>query len=296
MTPSDLAPFTDVRAALTQAIRVLRTAGVDSPRLDAEILLAHCLDDSGASDRSYLLAHPDLPLTPTQIARYTQLVQRRVAREPLAYLTGRRWFFGLDLLVTPAVLIPRPETELLVTQALDWLASSRPEGATIIDVGAGSGAIAIAIAAHTQPTVRIFASDLSPAALAVAQANARRHCPDRITFLSGDLLAPLTEPVDLILANLPYVAEAERSALMPEVRDHEPPAALFGGDDGLRQIERLLAQAPDHLRPHGALLLEIGASQGEAARQIARRHFPPAAIAILPDLAGHDRLLVVQTP
>ncbi len=295
MNPPDPTALSDVRAALDRATRILRAAGVDSPRLDAEILLAHCLDDV-TSDRSHLIAHPDLPLTPAQIARYTKLIQRRAAREPLAYLTGRRWFFGLELLVTPAVLIPRPETELLVEKALAWLASSHLENTTVIDVGAGSGAIAIAVAVHTQPTVTIFASELSPAALAVAQANACQHCPDRITFLSGGLLTPLAEPVDLILANLPYIAETERPTLMPEVRDHEPDEALFGGDDGLRLIERLLAQAPDHIRPHGALMLEIGASQGETARQMARRHFPPAAITILPDLAGHDRLLVVQTP
>ena len=273
------------------AARMLAGAGIESARLDAEVLLAHVL----GRERSFLLTHPDLPLTPNQATDYANLIRRRAARQPLAYLTGRRWFFGLEFLVTPAVLIPRPETELLVEKALDWLAG-RTEGATVVDVGPGSGAIAIALAAHTPPQVRLFAVDCSLAALAVAQENARRHCPGRISFLSGDLLTPLAEPADLILANLPYVAAAEGAALMPEVRDHEPAEALFGGANGLAVIERLLAQAPAHLRPGGALFLEIGASQGEAALLLARRHFPAARITLHPDLAGLDRVLVITQP
>ncbi len=277
-------------ACLAAASIRLAEAGIESPRLDAEVLLAHCLD----VDRGYLLAHPTQALTPEQSVRYGELISRRAGREPLAYLTGRRWFYGLDLLVTPAVLIPRPETELLVEMALGWLGLHRPHGAAVVDVGTGSGAIAIALAVHTSPRVLIFASDISEPALAVAQANARRYCPSRITFLSGDLVALPAGPVDLILANLPYVAEAERSALMPEVRDHEPPGALFAGGDGLRLIERLLAQAPDYLQPAGAMFLEIGASQGEAVCALARRHFPLARIAIERDLAGLDRVLVIE--
>jgi release factor glutamine methyltransferase len=274
----------------------LAGAGIDGARLDAEVLLAHVL----RVERSFLLSHPTLPLSLAQAALYAGLIRRRAAREPLAYLSGRRWFYGLEFLVTSAVLIPRPETELLVEMALAWLAG-RPEGATVVDVGTGSGAIAVALAVHTPSRVRILASDSSAAALAVAQENARQHCPGRITFLSGDLLTPLSEPVDLIVANLPYVAEAKRDDLMPEVRDHEPAAALFGGEDGLAVIERLLLQAPAHLRPGGGVMLEIGAGQGEAARLLAGRllagrHFPAARIAIHPDLAGLDRVLVITPP
>lgn len=281
----------ELRSELATAAKTLAESGVDGPRLDAEVLLAHVLD----VERTWLLAHPDQILTPQQGHDYAELIRRRAAREPLAYLTASRWFFGLEFQVTPAVLIPRPETEVLVELALAWL-SGRPGAARVVDVGAGSGAIAVAIAAHTSPQVHITACDCSAAALAVAQENARRHCPNRIVFLCGDLLAPLAEPVDLILANLPYVAEAERGDLMPEVRDHEPAAALFGGNDGLAVIERLLSQAPAHLRPGGAVMVEIGARQGEAARLLAARFFSAARIAIHPDLAGLDRVLVITQP
>lgn len=286
MTASD----NELVGCLAAASARLAEAGIESPRLDAEVLLAHCLDVS----RGYLLAHPTQALSPQQSVSYGELVRRRAGREPLAYLTGRRWFYGLDLLVTPAVLIPRPETEMLVEMALGWLALQRPDGAVVVDVGTGSGAIAIALAVHTSPRVQILATDISQQALAVARTNAERHCPGRITFSPGDLLAPPVGPVDLILANLPYVAEAERSALMPEVRDHEPAVALFAGDDGLRLIDRLLAQAPSYLRPAGAIFLEIGANQGKAVCALARRHFPLAHIAVERDLAGLDRVLVIE--
>lgn len=281
----------EVGGELAAAAKVLARAGIDGAQLDAEVLLAHVL----GVERTFLLTHPDQALTPRQATGYGELIHRRASREPLAYLTGKRWFFGLELVVSPAVLIPRPESELLVEQGLAWL-QLRPAGATVVDVGTGSGAIAVSLAAHTAPQVRVFAIDSSPVALAVAQENARRHCPDRLTFLCGDLLAPLTDAADLILANLPYVAEGERSDLMPEVRDYEPDEAIFGGYDGLALIERLLAQAPGHLRLGAAIMLEIGASQGKAALQLARRHFPSATITLHPDLAGLDRILVIANP
>ena len=282
----------DVARLLGQAKAQLRQAGIDTPALDAELLLAHVLE----VERATLLAHPERRVDAADTARFYDLLARRVAHTPLAYLTGRRWFFGLAFEVTPDVLIPRPETELLVETAIAWLGRAPGASPRVIDVGTGSGAIAVSVAVHTPPTCRIFASDISSAALAVAQRNAERHgVAGRIAFLQGDLMAALPAAVDLILANLPYVADTERDALMPEVRDYEPALALFSGPHGLTLIQRLLAQAPTHLRSGGALLAEIGYTQRDMVLSLARHAFPTAHIDIHPDLANLPRLLTIQT-
>ncbi|MCO6450863.1 MAG: peptide chain release factor N(5)-glutamine methyltransferase [Caldilineales bacterium] len=279
-----------VGETLRNAIAALQAAGVDSPRLDAELLLAHALNQS----RAFVIAHPDSPLSVEQQTHFGRLLARRITREPLAYITGRRWFFGLEFEVTPAVLTPRPETEMLVEAALDWLGSRPLPSPSLIDVGTGSGAIAISVAANTPTDVRILASDISTGALAVARRNADRLAPGRIHFLHSDLLAALDESVDLILANLPYVAADQAADLMPEVRDHEPAGALFSENRGLAHIERLITQASDHLKPGGALMLEIGYDQGQRVQSLARTTFPQAAINLHHDLAGLDRMVVVQ--
>jgi release factor glutamine methyltransferase len=278
-----------VREALAQATIQLRSEGVESPRLDAELLLAHVL----GVNRAALFTRPDRPLTPKELTRYRDLVARRTDREPLAYIVGHREFFGLDFAVGPAVLIPRPETELLVEHALR---RARRLGPTpeIADVGAGSGAIAVALAVHL-PEATIFALDGSAEALAVAAENSRRHAvAGRVHCLHGDLVAPLPGPVDLIVANLPYVTTEEWKGLPPEIRDHEPRAALDGGPDGLALIRRLLPAAAPCLRPEGAILLEIGAGQGQAATALARQHFPLAEVQVYQDYASLDRLVVVE--
>jgi release factor glutamine methyltransferase len=283
-------PATTVARSLHEAASQLAAAGIDTPDLDAELLLARVLD----VDRAWLIAHANQTLTPGQEQTFRAMVERRARREPLAYITGQRWFYDILLHVTPAVLIPRPETEELVELALDWL--RRHPRAVVADIGTGSGAIALAIARHAPPEARILATDISPEALEVARANARRlGLTQRVSFHQGDLLAALPEAVDLIVANLPYVAERDRTDLMPEVGAYEPAGALFSGPAGLEHLRRLLAQAPSHLRPGGALLLEIGYDQGEAVHDLARQHFPTAAIRIHQDLAGHDRVLVVET-
>ncbi|MFN2289630.1 MAG: peptide chain release factor N(5)-glutamine methyltransferase [Anaerolineae bacterium] len=280
----------EIREALTQASQSLQRENVDSPRLDAEVLLAHVLD----TNRAKVLAWPDRQLTPKQLTQYRNLINRRARREPLAYILGHREFYGLDLVVDPRVLVPRPETEVLVEEALR-MAHQFKEPLRIADVGAGSGAIAVALATHL-PEAVVYALDASPGALEITAANAQRHgVSHRVHCLQGHLLAPLPESVHLITANLPYVAAGEWEALAPEIREYEPRDALVGGEDGLELIRDLLATAAPHLKPGGGILLEIGASQGTQAMAAASGHFPGAQLALRQDYAGLDRVLVVKT-
>jgi release factor glutamine methyltransferase len=278
-----------VSEALAQTATRLRNEGVESPRLDAELLLAHVLH----VNRAVLFTWPDRRLTPKELTLYRELAGRRAHREPLAYIVGHREFFGLDFSVHPACLIPRPETELLVEHTLR-LAQRLTTPPQIADVGAGSGAIAVSLAVHL-PAATVFALDGSAEALALATQNARRHgVADRVHCLQGDLLAPLPRPVDLIVANLPYVTTEEWEGLPPEIRDHEPRIALDGGPDGLSLVRRLLATAALYVQSGGAILVEIGASQGQAATTLARHHFPRADVHLYQDYAGLDRLIVIQ--
>jgi release factor glutamine methyltransferase len=278
--------------ALAQAATQLRNEGVESPRLDAELLLAHVL----GVNRAAILTWPDRPLTPKQLTRYRDLVARRAAREPLAYIVGRREFYDLDFVVDARALIPRPETELLIEHAVRNARRIALEAGTrlqLADVGAGSGAIAVTLAVHL-PEATIYALDDSAEALTLTAENARRHrVTDRVHPLQGDLLSPLPQPVDLITANLPYVATAEWEQLPPEIRIYEPRAALDGGPDGLTVIGRLLAMADSYLRPGGALLLEIGASQGTAVTGLAHQRLPQARVQVHKDLAGLDRVVLI---
>jgi len=271
--------------ALHAAQRSLGEAGIDDARLEAEILLGHVLQ----LQRHQLYARLQEEIDDAQHAAFRALVERRLAHEPTPYIVGHKEFYGLELETTPAAPIPRPETELLVEEAL------KAGAATLVDVGTGCGAVAVALAVNL-PDAVIYATDQSPQALALAARNAERLAvADRIRFLEGDLLDPLPEPVDLIVANLPYVKSGDWDALAPEIRKHEPRSALEGGPAGIDVIERLLRGAPSHLRPRGRLLAEIGWDQGERLRQIAAECFPGAKVEIRKDLAGLDRLLVVET-
>jgi release factor glutamine methyltransferase len=280
-----------VAQTLLQAAQTLSAAGCDTPRLDAEVLLAHVL----GQDRAWLYAHPEYSLDPNQLGDYQALIARRAEREPVAYLTGHKEFFGLDFVVTPGVLIPRPETERLVEIALQMLeAGSSSETPAIVDVGTGSGAIAVALATHA-PATRVVAADISAAALVVARRNAIRHgVAGRVDFLQSDLLASLKGPFHLIVANLPYLSRADLAAAPPEVARWEPRLALEAGPDGLADIRRLLAMAASRLRPAGALLAEIGAGQGADVLALANQHFPRATVEIAQDYAGLDRVLIAR--
>ena len=235
----------------------------DHARHDAELLLLHHLGIT----RAQLLADPTRELTPTQLAAYEAAVTRRLATEPIQYITGSQEFYGLTFHVTPAVLIPRPETELLVEAVLKRLPKN--DYLLIADIGTGSGILAITLAVHL-PHAKITATDISPEALAIARQNAETHSvAHRIHFLESDLLSAVPPvPFDAIVSNPPYVPTTDRETLHPQVRDHEPAQALFAGPTGLDIYTRLIPQAHAALTPGGLLALEIGHGQSEAIRQL----------------------------
>jgi len=278
--------MTTVEPALRAAAARL-AATSPTARLDAEVLLGHVL----GAGRAQLLAHGERRLDPDEAARYRQLVERRAAGEPVAYLVGQREFYGLPFLVDRRVLIPRPETELLVELVL-----ARARGAkqlqTIADIGTGSGAIAVALAVSL-PTARVYAVDISPDALAVARSNVERNgVAGRVRLILGDGCAALPEPVDLVAANPPYTILDQ---VEPDVRRWEPQLALDGGGpDGWDAPRRLLAQLPGALRPGGSAFVEIGAWQGRLALDTARELFPAASIMLHQDLAGRDRVIELR--
>jgi release factor glutamine methyltransferase len=297
----------DVRTALREAMSRLRATQVPSHTLAAELLLMHTL----GCDRTWLYTHPEATLQADAAEKYFALILRRAAGEPTQYLTGKQEFWGLEFAVTPAVLIPRPETEHVVEVALARLGArglkirldtGAPSARLrIADVGTGSGCLAVALA-HELPHAEIFATDISAAALEVARANAARHrVSDRIYFLETDLLAAVSgdprirsaeSPLfDLIVSNPPYVAHDSASTLAREVRDHEPYSALFGGPTGVEIYARLVEQAGSLLRPGGILVLELGYNSAEHVRAILRAQSRWTDISITNDLAGIPRIL-----
>jgi release factor glutamine methyltransferase len=278
-----------VAAALHAATRELAPISHEDARLEAEVLMSIAL----GTDRAHVIAALHESLPDDARASFRALIARRLQREPLAYITGRREFHGIDFAVDSSVLIPRPETEMLVEFALDEI-QRRGSGTSVADVGTGSGAIAVAIALHA-PDARGLATDASAASLAVARRNAAAaRVGERIEFREADLLSGLPQ-LDIILANLPDISEHDWQALPPEIRDHEPRAALVGGPKGAEVIERLLVDAPAHLAPGGALAAEIGDEQGSALLAAARSLFPDADCYIELDISGLDRMLVIRT-
>ena len=245
---------------LREASARLKSASRE-PERDAALLLCRVL----GKDRAWLWTHPDVPLTAEQARRFRALVERRARAEPMQYILGEQEFYGLLFHVTPDVLIPRPETELLVESVLARVDRHQPS--RILDVGTGSGAMAVALA-HTLPMASITAVDLSPQALEVARENAaRRDVLGRVRLLQSDLLAAIEgERFDVVVANPPYIADGE--VLEPQVQEYEPAAALFAGPSGLEVYERLIPQAADALDPGGWLLLEIGFGQRHAVAQM----------------------------
>lgn len=291
--PSKTSPWTilDLLRWITADFRDRR---IESPRASAEILLAHAL----GLRRIDLYIRYDQPLTPDERDRLRALVRRRRRREPVAYIVGARDFWTLTLSVNPDVLIPRPDTESLVEAALGQLPA---DGETwrVLDLGTGSGAVVLALAAE-RPGNRYFASDCSPAALRVAADNARRLGLEKaVAFFAGDWLSPVAPPpkgpgFQLIVSNPPYVATSELDGLAAEIRDHEPLSALDGGPDGLAAIDWIIRAAPDYLLPGGFLMLEIGADGAEPVRRRFERDGRYEAVTIQTDLAGHYRVAVAR--
>ena len=286
-------PFTTVRKALAWATAILSSAGVPSPRLDAEVLLAYVL----CVNRARLHAAPEAEPNDEQRQMFASVVERRRQREPVPYITGQRPFYALDFAVDRRVLIPRPETELLVERALESAQHVVEAGQQplLADIGTGSGIVAISLAVLV-PTARVYATDASADALQLAAANASRHrVSDRVVLLHGELLDPLPEAVHIVAANLPYVPSHVLATLDPDVVDYEPLAALDGGPDGLLHIRRVLDGAGRWLLPHGVILLEIGAGQGPDVVAYAAARYPAAKVELFRDYAGLDRIVRVGT-
>ncbi|HEY3304982.1 MAG TPA: peptide chain release factor N(5)-glutamine methyltransferase [Candidatus Binatia bacterium] len=291
---SDAEPLT-VRQALREATALLSSAGIESARLDAEVLLAGALD----LDRSQLYLHGEQTLPARAQERLRSFILRRLNHEPVAYIVGRREFWSLDFLVTPAVLVPRPETELLVETVMEYLGQFRNSKfeIRILEIGTGSGAIAVSLAKEIG-NAEIWAPDISPGALEVARTNARRHgVEEKIHFLLGDAFMPVrdrTEFFDVIVFNPPYVRRDELDTLPRDVREFEPRLALDGGPDGLDFFRRIIPEARRHLAAGGFLALEIGADRGQEVNLLfvdAGGYSPPR---LYQDYAGKDRVVVAR--
>jgi release factor glutamine methyltransferase len=270
---------TTVRDALDSALIALTAAGVDTPRLDAEVLLAAAM----GVDRAALLADPSRGLEPASARVFQEAARRRVQREPVAYLLGRKGFRRLELEVDPRVLIPRPETEHVVEASLGL-----PAGARVVDVGTGCGAIALALA-DERPDLQVVATDASPEALAVARANAARLGLE-VEFVEGDLLEPVAGPVGAVVANPPYVSTGE--VLPPDIARYEPAAALYAGPDGLEVLRRLVPAAA----AAGASFVAFEVGAGQAPYVAALLRAEGYVTDVIPDLAGIDRVVRGQTP
>lgn len=279
-----------LRQVIQRTHQALESSGIPDARLEAEVIVMNLM----RLLRQDIYANQEAEVGSQQEQELDGIVDRRLQREPLAYILGYREFYGINLLVSPNVLIPRPETESLVEHALFMaLMGMETRELVIADVGTGCGAIAINLAIHL-PHARIFALDISDGALDVASYNIRAHnVADRVSLGKGDLLEPLEEPVDLIVANLPYIPTGRIASLQPEIQ-WEPGQALDGGPEGLDLITRLLTQAPAKLKEQSTILLELDPDQVPAVERLARQHFPEAAISVEQDLARQDRVFVVS--
>lgn len=278
---------------LERGLHELQAAGIESARFQAELLLRHALGCS----REFLLTHLHQPITGEVSGHFFQLLQKRCGHVPVQYLVGSQEFWGLDFRVTPAVLIPRPETEGVVEEALAEL--ERKGSPRIADVGCGSGCIAVALAS-SRADAELIAIDISPAALAVARENAlRSETHHRIRFVSGDLLEPVLAEtpgeLDAVVSNPPYISDAELLELSPEVAEHEPRLALAGGVDGLDVVRRLLPQAARALAPGGVLVSEIAAGHSTTAQTLVEAS-GLELLRIQSDLAGIPRVVVARKP
>ncbi len=282
--------------ALQQSTRTFSLNGIEDSHLEARILLQHILKLSPAQ----LYIQTERILSREQVKSLQELIERRLCREPAAYIVGHREFYGTDFCVDSRVLIPRPETETLVAAAFEFAEgytnhlSSPGRPLLIADVGTGCGAIAISLALNL-PQSKVYATDISPSALEVARLNCEHHnVMEQIILVQGNLLEPVPEPVDLIVANLPYIRNSELANLSPEITNFEPGVALDGGESGLEQIRQLLKQAERKIRPGGRLLFEIGQEQEKTVVSLINHCLPKAKSELIPDLSGIDRAVRID--
>ncbi len=283
-----------VRNVLAEGAQRLGEAGIESARLDAEVLLGHAL----GVEKAQLYLHSHAELGAKEVERFSEYVRRRSEHEPVAYITGQKEFWSLDFVVTPQVLIPRPETERVVEIALELKKNFSAESPlTILDIGTGSGALAVCLAKE-MPSARIWAVEVSPAALAVARKNCERHgVENRIHLLPGNLFEPVAGLgllFDLIVSNPPYIRRGELSNLASDVRDWEPLQALDGGADGLDYYREIIIGAHGYLHPEGIIMLEIGGDIGESVAQLIARVGGYAAVSIHRDYGGKERVIVTR--
>lgn len=286
-------PAMQLKQAIDSAYQLFIENDVPSPRLNAELLLMFVL----AKERAYLYAHPERELTPDEQSRYDEVIRERARGCPTQYITGHQEFWGLDLLVSPAVLIPRPETEHVVEAVLELVKDSRLDGAgrlKLLDVGTGSGCIALALASEL-PQTEIHACDISEEALEVARINAARLAlGGRVLFRKSDLLDVYSgEQFDFVISNPPYVGEADADKVQKQVREFEPKIAVFSGYDGMEIYRRLIPQAFDHLRPGGWCVAEIGYSEEAKVRELLLGW---ADVQVTADLQGIPRVVAARKP
>ncbi len=287
MTDNEAPKIISIREALAESNKRLKNLS-ESFQNDSRVILSLVLGKS----QSWLFAHPEENLSPEQKSQFEKYLSELEGGTPLPYLIGEWEFFTLKFRVTPDTIIPRPETELLVDTALKWL-KLHPDKNNMIEIGTGTGCIPISIAVN-DTKVHITAVDISHAALKIAKENTHSHdVQNRINFLNSDLFANVEGKYDLICSNPPYVPTQTLHDL--GIFEIEPTIAMDGGEDGLRIIEKILSSASAYLLPHGLILIEIESSQGEEVQKIASQYFPSAEIHVKKDLAGHDRLLVIQT-
>jgi release factor glutamine methyltransferase len=276
---------------LQQSARILSVNGIEDSYIEARMLLGHITK----LPRVQIYTQTEQMLSQEQERNLYKLIERRLCREPIAYITNRREFYGIDFYVDSRTLIPRPETELLVDTALELSKNTcTPSPPLIADIGTGCGAIAISLALNL-PQSKIYATDISHSALEVARLNCEHHKVTRqITILQGNLLEPVPEQVDLIVANLPYVRSSELGNLSPEITGFEPRTAIDGGENGLEYISQLLEQAGGKINPQGCLLLEIGQNQEQEVMHLIHSHLNKVSFTFIPDLNGINRVVKID--
>jgi len=280
-----------LREALHSVAQTLRKAGIADASVEAELLLGHVLGMS----KTQLYTETERGLASAEIKHLWRLVHRRLDHEPTAYILGHCEFYGTDFYVDCHTLIPRPETELLVGKAVELAQRIFHPGKqiTIADIGTGCGTIVVSLALAL-PQAKIYATDISASALRVAEINCQRHAVNsQVELLQGNLLEPLPQPVDMAIANLPYIKNYEFKDLSPEIRNFEPTIALAGGKNGLDKIQQMLEQMPKKLNYRACFLLEIGQGQGEMVTSLINSYFPQANIELIPDLGGIERVVNV---